>query len=237
MWHTADWPADFDFKGKSVAYIGTGPTAIQVLPILQPQVKTLKVFYRSLTYLHPFSNIEYPTTVRWAFRWVPGLPSLYSLLVGFLFGVWSYFVFRPGSYLSKLAERTCLNFLEHEVHDPELRQKLAPTGRFGSKRPLVSKDFYKVLQKENVEIIDRPITRINPTGLVTGRSAVSDNQVPAVLDEMLTEVDVIIWGTGFKMQGWGGAFPTTGLDDTLLSTQGTVSSNITWYVGPLHILF
>lgn len=231
-WHTADWPENYDFTGKIVAYVGTGPTSVQVLPHLQAQAASVNVFCRSMTYCHPFINITYPNWIKWAFRWIPGLLALYASVVGSLFGVWAYFVFRPETWLARFEERHCRHILKKQVSDPVLLKQLTPTGRFGSKRPLVSlSGFLEVLQKENVNVITSPITGIDASGVITKAShtqdtvvqigcggAYSDSTSQSPEDEGIhIQADVLIWGTGFKMQGWGGAVHTIGRSGEVLT--------------------
>ncbi|RFU74513.1 monooxygenase [Trichoderma arundinaceum] len=241
IWHATDWPKGYDFTHKTVAYVGTGPTSVQVLPHIQAQARSISVFCRSMTYCHPFSNFKYPTWVKWAFRWIPGFLALYAFLVANLFAIWAYFAFRPDSWIAKNTERYCHRYLKKQVSDPILLQQLTPTGRFGSKRPLVSlSGFFDTLQKENVEVISDPIIAVDECGIVTKRPRTNDvvlqidgpqiGDRPATESQkkdqtMHTKVDVLIWGTGFKMQGWGGAVPTTGRDGQLLSEHWNKSPN------------
>ncbi|UKZ64286.1 uncharacterized protein TrAtP1_005504 [Trichoderma atroviride] len=241
MWHASEWPAKYDFTGKSVAYVGTGPTSVQVLPYIQAQAKSVSVFCRSMTYCHPFSNFKYPAWIKWAFRWIPGFLALYAFMIGNLFGLWAYFAFRPASWMAKNTERYCRRTLEKQVPDDVLRQKLTPVGRFGSKRPLVSlSGFFETLQKDNVEVINYSIIAVDEYGVITKRPHTDDVVLqiddPAAVSRQSSEsqpkaqnlhikADVLIWGTGFKMQGWGGAVPTTGRDDQILSDHWKSSPN------------
>ena len=151
---------------------------LQVLPHLQAQAASVNVFCRSMTYCHPFINITYPNWIKWAFRWIPGLLALYASVVGSLFGVWAYFVFRPETWLARFEERHCRHILKKQVSDPVLLKQLTPTGRFGSKRPLVSlSGFLEVLQKENVNVITSPITGIDASGVITKASHTQDTVV------------------------------------------------------------
>jgi cation diffusion facilitator CzcD-associated flavoprotein CzcO len=231
MWHTYNWPANVDLSGKVVAYIGSGPSAVQILPSIQPVVKSLKVYVRSMTYCLPMSNAINPPAIQFVKRWVPGLLSVYAFVLGYIFGLWSYYLFRPGSWVARSAEWYCTSFFEQEVTDPILREKLRPKGRIGDKRPLVSRSFYRVLQKPNVEVITDRVSLIDERGIVSApvhpapedtsnykiREGNSQNgSLDGISLDNLTregvhnDVDVIIWGTGFKMQGWGTAFRVVG---------------------------
>lgn len=241
MWHASEWPAKYDFTGKSVAYVGTGPTSVQVLPYIQAQAKSVSVFCRSMTYCHPFNNFKYPAWIKWAFRWIPGFLALYAFLVGNLFGLWAYFAFRPESWMAKNTERYCRRTLEKQVPDDILRQKLTPVGRFGSKRPLVSlSGFFETLQKDNVEVIGNPIVGVDEYGVITKRPHTDDvvlqiddsaassrrsSESQPKTQSLHIQADVLIWGTGFKMQGWGGAVPTIGRDGQVLSDHWKNSPN------------
>jgi cation diffusion facilitator CzcD-associated flavoprotein CzcO len=167
MWHTYNWPADADLSGKTVAYIGSGPSAVQILPSIQPSVKSLKVYVRSMTYCLPMSNATNPPYIQFLKKWVPGLLAVYAFVLSYIFGLWSYYLFRPGSWVAQSAEWYCTRYFEKEVKDPVLRKKLRPKGRIGDKRPLVSRGFYKVLQKPNVEVITDPITSVDENGIIS----------------------------------------------------------------------
>lgn len=219
MWHTYNWPTDADLTGKTVAYIGSGPSAVQILPSIQPSVKSLKVYIRSMTYCLPMSNATNPPFIQVLKKWVPGLLAIYAFVLSYIFGLWSYYLFRPGSWVARSAEWYCTRYFEKEVRDPVLRKKLHPKGHIGDKRPLVSRGFYKVLQQPNVEVITDPITSINESGIIcTPLSLAQKEDISLHTPSKNTHnrVDVIIWGTGFKMQGWGTAFKIVGLDGKTL---------------------
>lgn len=227
MWHTVDWPEHYDFTGKRVAYVGTGPTALQALPIVQSQAETLTIFMRSMTYYHPFSNILYPSQLLWMFTWIPGLLWLYSAIVSSGFGLWTWFVFRPGTWLARAEESYCERYLDRTVIDTSLRKKLRPTGRFGAKRPLVSPTFFDLVQRHNVEVVQESLVKVTEQGLLSIASpgAAVQSKDSANRDASLElgekgtsrRFDTIIWGTGFQMQGWGSMIPTRGAQGKLLS--------------------
>ncbi|KIM96696.1 hypothetical protein OIDMADRAFT_169525 [Oidiodendron maius Zn] len=190
MWHTYNWPTDADLTGKTVAYIGSGPSAVQILPSIQPSVKSLKVYIRSMTYCLPI----------------------------------------PGSWVARSAEWYCTRYFEKEVRDPVLRKKLHPKGHIGDKRPLVSRGFYKVLQQPNVEVITDPITSINESGIIYISLHTPSKNTH-------NRVDVIIWGTGFKMQGWGTAFKIVGLDGKTLGEHWGGAPRTLYGIGFPNLMF
>lgn len=213
--HTADWPAKFDFKDKRVAYIGTGPTSMQALPAIQPDVTSITIYSRTMTYCHPFPHITYPPIILWILQHIPGLMALYAFLVGYSFAFWAWFTFRPGSYFANSEEAYCKRYLDRSVSDPELKEKLQPQGRFGSKRPLVSNQFFDLVQQHNVELCKEPPLRIEEDGIVS--KSPENTSGGQLSEENLRQFDVVIWGTGFQMQGWGSMIPTRGLNGTYLS--------------------
>jgi hypothetical protein len=253
MWHTYDWPVDADarLKGKKVAYIGSGPSAVQILSRIEPSVKELKVYMRSMTYVLPMGNWDNPPVAQWLKRHVPGLLSVWVFVLGSLFSVWTYFLFRPGSWMAGLAEWYCERHLEQTVKDPVLREKLRPVGRIGAKRPLVSRSFYRDLQSPKVEVIKESLKRIDERGLFSvpwgkskpsnmnatkeylGTSSRSSSIQESDPIESYNSVDVIIWGTGFQMQGWGTAFDIYGEDGETLGQHWGSSPNTLYGMLPL----
>jgi cation diffusion facilitator CzcD-associated flavoprotein CzcO len=224
VWHTVDWPAKYDFSNKRVAYIGTGPTSLQALPAVQSQAESLSIYVRSMTHCHPFRDFKYPKWLLWIFCWIPGTLSVYAALVSTLFGIWAWFVFRPNTFLARCEEAHCNRHLTTTVPDPDLRAKLRPTGRFGAKRPLVSPSFLALVQRPNVSVIAEDLGRMDATGIVStcrrpycSLDHPMDKTNQAQLCERHRSFDVIIWGTGFLMQGWGSMVPTRGLNGVLLA--------------------
>ncbi|QLI72763.1 FAD-binding monooxygenase BOA2 [Metarhizium brunneum] len=226
VWHAADWPEDYDFTNKTVAYVGTGPTLVQALPHMQAKANLVHVFCRSMAYCQPMPNFEYPLWARRAFRWTPALLRIYAFILASAFFIWLYFAYRPGSWTARLTERGCRWYLYREVSDEHLLSILTPAGRFGSKRPLVSySGFFKALQKDNVRVINCPIVAMDEFGLIveTPRSSDSKRRIEVLergedhteeiqsMDQTIhVQADVLIWGTGFKVQEWGGTVPTIG---------------------------
>jgi len=218
IWHTVDWPKDYDFSAKRVAYIGTGPTSLQALPVVQSQAEQLTIFVRSVAHCHPFPNLQYPAWLIWIFASVPGVLALYSALVSYGFSLYNWFIFRPGTWLARAEEWYCERYLKKTVPDPALQEKLRPVSRFGAKRPLVSPTLFKLAQKSNVELIQEQLMQILEDGIFSKpRSTGTDAQSELHEKTTTRNFDVIIWGTGFIMQGWGSMIPTRGRQGRLLS--------------------
>jgi cation diffusion facilitator CzcD-associated flavoprotein CzcO len=146
--HSARWDHDHDLTGKRVAVIGTGSSAAQFVPEIQPKVGKLLVFQRTPGWTFPRMNRKIKNAER-------ARQYLYRELVGFL-------VQHPG-----LIEPISKARLRSQVKDPELRAKLTPNYRMGCKRIIVTDDFLPALTKPNVSVITSRITEIRPSSVVT----------------------------------------------------------------------
>ncbi|GAB4583009.1 flavin-containing monooxygenase [Nocardia sp. IFM 10818] len=182
--HSARWKHDIDLTGQRVACIGTGASAIQYVPEIQPKVAHLTLFQRTAAWVLPKFDTDYKPVHQRVLLHVPGLP------VAERFSWWAIGEFValglvefPGivRLVSGIAER----HLEEQVADPELRAKLTPDYPIGCKRGLFSNDYYPALTQPNVAVETTPITEIVPEGVRTE-------------DGALHRADVIIYGTGFK---------------------------------------
>jgi len=100
-WHTLHWPKDADLKGKRVAVIGTGPSAGQVIPQIQPIVKSLTVYQRSTTYCLPRDDYEYPPIVRFLFNYVPFVHYIYYLWLYWSFEYIMFYGMRPKTSIAR----------------------------------------------------------------------------------------------------------------------------------------
>lgn len=189
--HSARWNHDYDLRGKRVAVIGTGASAIQIVPELAPLAAQLTIFQRSAPYVTPRRNRAYALWQQRLYARIPALQKLHrNAFYWFneLFGL----SFLGNEALNKLGTFTARKHLEAQVKDPELRRKLWPTYKLGCKRILVSDEYYPALTRPNVELVTDPIEAVTPTGIRTrnGTDLVNDS----VNDRPF---DVLIFGTGF----------------------------------------
>jgi cation diffusion facilitator CzcD-associated flavoprotein CzcO len=182
--HTARWNHDADLAGKRVAVIGTGASAIQVIPRLQPLVGKLSVFQRTPPWIMPHPGRPTRPRERALFR---ALPPLQKLARGAIYWARETFVL-PFRFhrLSAIPERMARAHLEKQVADPVLRDKLTPRYEVGCKRILMSDEYFPALQQPNAELVTDAIERITPTGVVTA-------------DGVEHPADAIVWGTGFRV--------------------------------------
>lgn len=182
--HSAAW-SDHDLSGERVAVIGTGASAIQFVPEIQPVVGELTVFQRTPPWVLPHRNRPISGPERALYRTVPGTQRLVRTLVYWSRELFATALFRNNRTLARL-EGLAAHHLRRQVPDPGLRAKLTPDYRPGCKRLLLSDHWYPALQRPNVEVVTEKITEIRPHAVVTS-------------DGVEHEVDTIIYGTGFHV--------------------------------------
>lgn len=185
--HTARWDHDRDLSGKRVAIIGTGASAVQVIPEIAPIVKQLTVFQRTPIWCFPKLDVALPAPARWAMR-VPGGKVLQRLVsqafVEVTFPISAhYFTVLP---LAKRMESAGLAYLRKQVHDPTVRDQLTPRYAVGCKRPGFHNEYLATFNRDNVRLVTEPIDKITPAAVAT-------------TDGENHEVDVLILATGFKV--------------------------------------
>ena len=126
MFHTARWCRDVSLEGKRVAVVGTGASAIQVVPSIAPAVGKLVVFQRTAPWIMPKRDRVISERTKSLFARAPFLQTAYRWALFGLTEAMGPIVFLD-SPLSKIGERGSLRHLEQSVADPELRRQLTPT--------------------------------------------------------------------------------------------------------------
>ena len=184
MFHSARWNHDYDLTGKRIAVIGTGASAIQFVPQVQPLAKELIVFQRTAPWVLPKADFPLNERAKGVLKRFPAIQqtwrkSVSSILNGINLGLRNPTLLEPVNYLGK-------QLLKSQIQDDELRENVTPNFSIGCKRLLFANNYYPALQQSNVELV--------PHGLVE----IEGNTVIAANGER-HEVDVIIWGTGFEV--------------------------------------
>jgi cation diffusion facilitator CzcD-associated flavoprotein CzcO len=182
--HTARWDHAVDLAGKRVAVIGTGASAVQVVPRIQPRVAHLDVFQRTPPWIMPHPGRPTRPRERALFRAAPAVQKL--VRGGVYWGRECYVLPFKFHRLSSVPERMARRHLERQVPDPVLRDRLTPRFEIGCKRILMSDEWYPALQEPNVELVTDAIAEITPRGVVTA-------------DGVERPADAIVWGTGFHV--------------------------------------
>ncbi|BBY07744.1 flavin-containing monooxygenase [Mycobacterium noviomagense] len=184
--HSAQWDHSVDLKGKRVAVIGTGASAIQIVPAIVNEVAQLHVYQRTPPWVVPVPFAPLPNALRQAFATVPGVRlAVRSGIYWGLETVGYAMTQQPG--LLRAIEAIGKWNIRRNVHDKELRRKLTPRYRAGCKRILYSgNNYYRAVANPKTTLITERITRISPDGIVTD-------------DGVEHPVDVIVYATGFHV--------------------------------------
>jgi cation diffusion facilitator CzcD-associated flavoprotein CzcO len=212
--HTARWDHAQDLKGKRVAVIGTGASAVQLIPAIAGEVEHLTVFQRTPVWCMPKFDRPISPAVRRALSRVPGVQGAARLLsqslVELTFTVAAHY--HRGFPLTSLVERSARKYLAQEVRDPVLRDKLTPRYAVGCKRPTFHNEYLATFNREDVALETTPIQRIDAGAVVTE-------------DGTEHPIDVLVLATGFKVFDPGNmpAFPVAGRDG--LDLQGFWDEN------------
>ena len=200
QFHSSRWDHNCDLDGKNVAVIGTGASAIQFVPEIAPQVGKLLVFQRSAQYVLPRDA----RPVRKKRTVIDDLCHRLDRL-GIYLEQEKRTRRRGSPRMTAQGQAVFLDRLRSEIPDPELRRKLTPSYPLGCKRVLQSNAWYPALLRENVDVIDRPVTQIDARGVSTG-------------DENHFDADVIIYGTGFTPTKYLTPLTVIGMDGTDLNS-------------------
>jgi len=183
VFHSAQWNHDVDLTGKRVAVIGTGASAIQIVPELQKIVGHLDVYQRTAPWIIPRNDRPYSKVERAALKRVPGLQKLYRTGL-----YWAHEAYVPAftiePKIAAPARKVALKNIEKGIKDPELREKVTPHFAFGCKRVLRSNTYYPALDADNTELVTEPIAKVTGNAIVTA-------------DGVEREIDVLVVATGF----------------------------------------
>ena len=203
VFHSARWDHEADLAGKRIAVVGTGASAIQLVPRLQKQATKLVLFQRTPAWVMPRRDRRITGLEKWLFRHVPPTQRLARL------GIYAArestvvgFVKRPG--LMKAASRIALMHLHRAVKDPGLRSKLTPTYVMGCKRVLLSNDYYPALAEPNAEVVASGLARVEGSTLIAS-------------DGTRREADAIVFATGFHTVDMPMAEYVRGIDGRTLA--------------------
>ncbi|MFF7073360.1 flavin-containing monooxygenase [Streptomyces pseudovenezuelae] len=203
VFHSARWDHDYDLRGKRVAMVGTGASAIQIVPAVQPLARSVTLFQRTPPWVMPRMDREISGAERWLHR---QLPFTSQVRRGLLWGIRELqvqaFTKRPNELgaVEQLAKRN----MARAIKDPALRAKLTPDYRIGCKRILLSSTYYPALAQPNVDVVASGLSRVEGSKLVAA-------------DGTEAEVDAIVFGTGFHVTDMPIADRVVGADGRTLA--------------------
>ncbi|UFS97289.1 flavin-containing monooxygenase [Nocardia huaxiensis] len=205
LMHTARWDHSYDYRGKRVAVIGTGATALQVIPQIAAAAEQLTVFQRTAIWVAPKPDfamgeglnrvLDLPLVQR-AVRLVGNVGVNAFLGVGFALSDHP----RLTSAVLGAGEIALQTYMFTQIRDRQLRRDLTPTYRLGCKRPSISNVYFKTFTRPNVELVTTPLDRFTEKGLATA-------------DGRERDFDMVITATGFEVMGKNSTppFPAYGL--------------------------
>lgn len=190
--HTSRWDHGKDLCGKRVGIIGTGASAVQIIPELAPKAQRLVVFQRTPIWCLPKLDFPLRAPIRWALNRVPGGQSTARLasqaLVEITFPIAAhYHGLLPAA---RAGERLALAYLRSQVSNPQVRDKLTPRYGLGCKRPSFHNEYLATYNRPNVFLETDPISRISADSVHTSSGSAHP-------------LDALILATGFKVMDAG----------------------------------
>lgn len=203
VFHSARWDHGYDLRGKRVAFVGTGASAIQIVPAVQGDVARLTLFQRTAPWVLPRADRAISRAERWLHRTVPATGvARRQLLWGIRELQVQAFTKRPNEL--GLVEWLAKANIARAVKDPALRAALTPSYRIGCKRILLSNDYYPALARPNVDVVAAGLAEVRGSTVVGA-------------DGTQTEVDAIVFGTGFHVTDMPIADRVVGADGVTLA--------------------
>jgi cation diffusion facilitator CzcD-associated flavoprotein CzcO len=183
--HSAQWDPSYDVNGKRVGVIGTGASAVQIVPLVQKEAKQLYVFQRTPAWILPHRGRPIRAWERALYRRVPAIQRLVRQLVYLRNELLILPALLHGKRLD-LIRKMALDHLEAQIPDPELRAKLTPTFAPGCKRLTPTNDYLPALAAPNTELVTDGINELRGDEIVT-------------TDGVARQLDVLILATGFRV--------------------------------------
>ena len=187
--HSARWDHEVDLKEKRVAVIGTGATAVQLIPAIVDKAASLDVYQRTPIWLMPKPDQEFSERTQRLFRSFPFSQKFLRLATSLLSDVMLGFGFlrhRRFPWIFEAVEKRLVEYIEEQVDDPETQKALTPNYSFFCKRPSFSNEYFAVFNRKNVDLVTSPIARVDETSIATE-------------DGRARPVDVLICATGYDV--------------------------------------
>ncbi|WP_090096979.1 flavin-containing monooxygenase [Lentzea jiangxiensis] len=182
VFHSARWRHDVDLRGRRVAVVGTGASAAQFVPEIQPLAGRLTVFQRTAPHVLPKPDAPRHRPAR-------ALTSRAARAGVWLVGEALTGLLNAGRFSRGIVAAIAHAHLTFRVRDRTVRERLRPRTPAGCKRVLFSNDWYRALTAPNTEVVTETITEVTTSGLRTA-------------DGREHTADVLIWGTGFEVAGF-----------------------------------
>jgi cation diffusion facilitator CzcD-associated flavoprotein CzcO len=183
--HSANWDPDCDLTGRRVAVVGTGASAIQLVPRLADSAAELRLFQRTPPWVLPKPDRAIGAREQRLFALFPVLQRLYRYWIYWLFEL-RCVGFTVNPKLMRAVAHLGRRHIRRQVASPALRRAVTPEYMPGCKRILMANDYYPALCRDHVSLISEPIVEVTERGLLTA-------------DGVEHQVDTIVYGTGFRV--------------------------------------
>ncbi|WP_454199292.1 flavin-containing monooxygenase [Nocardia sp. Marseille-Q1738] len=187
--HSQGWVADYDFGDKRVGVIGTGASAVQLVPEVAAAAGHLTVFQRRGVWVFPKPDFRIPAGMRWLLQRSPQLYGMLYSLLNWVGGNFLGWLAGHGVRLERfmsIPQALVRAFIWTQVRDAEVRRKLLPGYAIMCKRPTISNRYYATFAKDNVKLVTEAIESMDATGIVTA-------------DGAHHAIDTLVLATGFEM--------------------------------------
>ncbi len=205
--HSASWNHDRDLTHTRVAVIGTGASAVQIVPAIEATVAQLYVFQRTPIWISPKFDRPLPTSSPWSPRRIAVVRQVLRAASEFGIACLTFATvnYRRFPYVAHALQRALRGHMRRQLNDPVTAAHLVPTYGLGCKRPTISNDYLPAFNRDNVHLVTAPIACIDRRGVVTA-------------DQTRFDVDIIVLATGFQTTGpgTGPAFDVVGREGTEL---------------------
>ena len=184
VFHSSRWNHEVDLRGRRVAVIGTGASAVQFVPEIAPEASEVTVFQRTAHWVLPKMDRRLSPFEKKLYRRVPVAQRVTRGLIYSLLELFNRAMHHPRLMrrLQRLGERN----IERAITDPGLRADLTPSYTLGCKRVLLSNDWYRALARDNVRVVPRAVNSVTKEGVV---DAAGEQHM----------ADLLVLGTGFKI--------------------------------------
>ncbi|KAJ6640763.1 Baeyer-Villiger monooxygenase [Pseudolycoriella hygida] len=214
--HTGQWNNEIDLRNKKVAVIGSGASAVQVIPSIVDSVDTLHCYQRKPPYIIPRPQFDFPNFIKTVFFYLPFIMWLFRCFI-YMFHELLHAAFISGSILNKMCNKITRMYRHNELKNHEhLIESLTPNYGFGCKRVIMSEQYYAAMARPNVHIHSSHVDKVVGQTIFTK-------------DGSRETVDVLILATGFLVHGYFAPLQVFGKDgENILQT---------WALGHNSVLF
>jgi cation diffusion facilitator CzcD-associated flavoprotein CzcO len=184
VFHSSRWDHDVDLRGRRIAVIGTGASAVQFVPEIAPDAEHLTLFQRTAHWVLPKPDRRTSRLERSLYRRFPITQRVMRVAIFSFLEIFNAAMHHPRVMrrIQRLGERN----IERAISDPGTRADLTPSYTLGCKRVLMSNDWYPTLARENVIMVPRAVSSVTSGGVIDSEGTHH-------------EADVLILGTGFKI--------------------------------------